>query len=83
MLTGIDGEKLTLTVPPGAQAGQRLRLRGKGMSILKRSGRGDLYVELGIETPVHLSSKQKELLRSFVASLDEKNIPQSHHFRSS
>ena len=39
-----------------------LRLRSKGMPALQRPGRGDLYIELAVETPVNLTRRQKELL---------------------
>lgn len=62
---GIDGSRLRVAVPVGAQSGQQMRLRGKGMSVLRSHQRGDLYVHLAVETPVQLSKKQEELLREF------------------
>ena len=47
--------------------GKALRLRGKGMSVLRSAGRGDLYIEVGVETPVKLTKRQKELLQEFAA----------------
>src|SRR5215470_9678860 len=46
---GIDGARVKITVPAGAQAGQQFRLRNKGMSVLRTDSRGDLYVELQVE----------------------------------
>jgi len=65
---GIDGTRVRINVPAGAQNGQHFRLRGKGMSVLRSPSRGDLYVELQIETPVNLTKRQQELLREFEAA---------------
>lgn len=62
----IDGARQRVTIPEGAQTGRKLRLRGKGMPSLRGSGQtGDLYIEMFVETPRNLSSRQKELLREF------------------
>ena len=51
---------VTVTMPPGIQDGQKLRLRGKGLP--KRDGsNGDMYVRIRVELPRHLNSKQNEL----------------------
>jgi len=54
-----------LKIPAGAQTGEVMRLRGKGIKRLNGSGFGDQLVRITIETPTRLSSKQKELLREF------------------
>ncbi|HVY90406.1 MAG TPA: molecular chaperone DnaJ [Hyphomonadaceae bacterium] len=61
----IDGSRMRLTIPEGAQTGKRMRLKGKGMPTLRGGPNGDLVVELFVETPSNLSAKQKELLRQF------------------
>jgi len=61
----IDGKRARLQIPEGSQTGHRFRLRGKGMTELNSRGRGDMFAELTIETPVNLSKRQKELLREF------------------
>ena len=55
---------LALTVPPGTQCGQKLRLKGRGLP--KRGGRaaGDLLVTVKIRVPQDLSGKEKELLEA-------------------
>jgi molecular chaperone DnaJ len=63
----IDGGRSHVTVPAGTQSGQQFRLRGKGMSVLRSAGRGDLYIEVSVETPVKLTKRQKELLQEFAA----------------
>lgn len=62
---GIDGQRMRLTIPQGAQSGQQFRLRGKGMSVLRSSARGDFFVHVAVETPVNLTRKQQDLLREF------------------
>ncbi len=61
----IDGTLTKTNVPPGFQSGQKLRLKGKGMSILRRPERGDMYIEVQVETPVNLTKKQQDLLKEF------------------
>ncbi|MCL6609093.1 MAG: molecular chaperone DnaJ [Geminicoccaceae bacterium] len=62
---GIDGERIAVAVPAGTQTGKQVRLRGKGMTELQGRARGDLVVELVVETPVNLTKRQIELLREF------------------
>ncbi len=77
----IEGGKATITVPEGAQSGQQLRLKGKGMPILQRSSRGDLIVEIIVETPQNLTKKQKDILRDFDTQSKTKKVsPQSQSF---
>jgi molecular chaperone DnaJ len=61
----IEGKKAILKIPPGTQSETQFRLRGKGMSILRQNRNGDLYVEVGVEIPINLSSKQKGILKDF------------------
>ena len=63
----IDGGRSKIKIPEGAQSGSRLRLRSKGMSQLRSTSRGDMYVELSVETPQKLTSRQRELLEEFAA----------------
>ncbi|MDB5477794.1 MAG: dnaJ [Alphaproteobacteria bacterium] len=71
----IDGGRVKMNVPAGTQNGTQMRLSGKGMSIIRSSNRGDMYVEIAVETPVNLSKRQKEILQDFdgQASKDGKN----------
>ena len=80
----IEGGRSRVKVPPGTQTGHKMRLRGKGMSVLRSAMRGDMYIDILVETPVDLTSKQKDLLRQFEAAgqNDEKHSPQSHGFFS-
>jgi len=60
----LDGV-VKVTVPPGTQSGRLLRLRGKGAPDLRGHGRGDQIVRVRVETPSHLTKRQRELLREF------------------
>jgi len=64
-----------LKVPPGTQGGEEIRLKGKGIPHLHGSGRGDEIVRVVVETPVNLSSRQKDILRRFAESLERHNSP--------
>ena len=77
----IDGGRSRVKVPPGAQTGKSLRLRGKGMPALRGQGQGDMLVELVVETPVNLTARQKELLAEF-ERLSEDNHPEGSSFFS-
>ena len=61
----LDGGRSRVKVPSGVQSGKQLRLRDKGMPGLQGGRKGDLYLELAVETPVNLSARQKELLKEF------------------
>ncbi|WP_421905683.1 molecular chaperone DnaJ [Mameliella sp.] len=78
----IDGGRSRVKIPSGSQSGRQMRLRGKGMPALRGGAAGDMFIELAVETPVNLTSKQKELLREF-ESLAEDNNPESHSFFTS
>ena len=60
----LDG-KVKYKIPEGTQSGTVFRLKGKGIPVLQRSGRGDQYVKVNIEVPKNLSAKQKSILREF------------------
>ena len=79
--SGIDRARLNLRIPPGAQVGQILRLRGCGMPRLHASGRGDLLVSLLVEVPQRLDAKQKLLLRQFAQTQGESNSPKAYAFQ--
>jgi molecular chaperone DnaJ len=78
----IDGGRSRVKIPGGSQSGRQMRLRSKGMPGLRGGGAGDMFIEMAVETPVNLTSKQKELLREF-EELSEDNNPQSSSFFSS
>jgi molecular chaperone DnaJ len=78
----IDGGRSKIKIPEGSQSGKRLRLRGKGMSVLRSSQRGDMYVELSIETPTKLNKKQRKLLEEFAEISGDDISPESANFFS-
>ena len=78
----IDGGRSRVKIPEGSQSGRQMRLRSKGMPALRGGGAGDMFIEIAVETPVNLTSKQKELLREF-AKLSEDNNPEATNFFSS
>jgi molecular chaperone DnaJ len=64
----IDG-KVKLKIPAETQSGNLFRLRGKGVKALRSQTTGDLMCRVMVETPVNLSSSQKDLLKQLEASL--------------
>ncbi len=60
-----------LEVPPGTQPGATFRLRGEGLPGLKGNPRGDLVVEVALETPTNLTPQQRKLLKEFLKSPPE------------
>jgi len=61
----IDGSKVKVKIPEGTQYGKQLRLKDKGMPILRKTSYGDLYIRIIPEVPVSLNKRQKELLEEF------------------
>ena len=78
----IDGGRGRVQIPAGSQSGRQMRLRGKGMPPLRGGGTGDMIIELAVETPVNLTSRQKELLQEFEKESSNNN-PESSSFFSS
>jgi molecular chaperone DnaJ len=66
-----------LKVPEGTQSGKEFRLRGKGVPHLNAHGRGDLIVEVRVQTPSKLTKQQKELMRQLGESMKVENVPHS------
>ena len=78
----IDGGRARVKIPEGSQTGRQMRLRGKGMPILRSKDTGDMFIELAVETPVHLTARQKDILREFDKLSEGKTNPQSAGFFS-
>ena len=78
----IDGGRGRVQIPSGSQSGRQMRLRSKGMPALRGGSAGDMFIELAVETPVNLTSRQKELLKEF-DELSSENNPESSSFFSS
>jgi molecular chaperone DnaJ len=78
----IDGTRNKVTIPPGTQAGDQFRLRGKGFSVLRSAARGDMYVQVAVETPQNLNKKQQDLLAEFERECEKtgRSSPESEGF---
>ena len=71
----LEGEQ-TLKVPEGTQSGTVLKLRGKGVPVLNGHGKGDLFVEVRVQTPTKLTKRQREILQELQGSAPVENKPQ-------
>jgi molecular chaperone DnaJ len=74
------GEVKRVAIPEGCQSGKLLRLRQEGVPNVHGQGNGDLILKIIVETPVKLSSKQKELLHQFEKTLNDQNHPEQKSF---
>src|SRR3989440_2258718 len=70
----LDGTE-DLVVPAGTQTGRAFRLRGRGVPHVNSSGRGDIAVEVVVDTPTAMSESQEELLRQIAAERGEEVAP--------
>lgn len=61
----IDGSRAKVRIPAGTQTGEQFRLRAKGFSVLRSTERGDMFIQVAVETPQNLSRRQRELLEEF------------------
>ncbi len=78
----IDGSRAKVKIPPGTQTGEQFRLCSKGFSVLRSASRGDMYIQVAVETPQHLTKRQRELLEEFEdeAKQHSKGSPESEGF---
>ena len=72
--------RAAVKVPEGAQSGRTIRLKGKGMPSLRSRERGDLVVELFVETPTRLNARQKDLMRELAGACDDTQHPETAGF---
>ncbi len=79
-IPGLDGKHIKIEIPAGIQSAKQLRKRGEGMPVLQGRGRGDLVIEIMVETPTKLSSRQKEILRELQETETGDETPQSKGF---
>lgn len=81
-LPTLDGH-VSLKLPAGTQSGKVFRLRGKGVTIVRDPRKGDLFAQVSVETPVNLTSEQKDLLSKFDAEVKaggDKHSPRADHW---
>tara|TARA_R110001592_G_scaffold20926_6_gene84596 strand:+ start:3590 stop:4747 length:1158 start_codon:yes stop_codon:yes gene_type:complete len=79
----IEGTRASVKIPAGTQTGQQFRLRGKGIAKIRSESRGDMYIEIFVETPVNLNKKQQDLLRDLDKSMDNGSAANKHSPESS
>ncbi len=77
-LTTLDGEE-KITVRPGTQPAHVVHLPARGVPHLRRTGRGDLFVHVNVETPSRLDSEQERLLRELARLRGEERESSGDH----
>lgn len=75
----LDG-KVKMKIPPGTQSGKVFRMKGRGIKDVQGYHQGDQHVRVTVETPTHLSGRQKELLHEFAALGGEDVNPMAKGF---
>ncbi len=80
----VDGKRARVTIPEGTSTGHQFRLKEKGMTILRSRARGDMFVQVNVETPQQLTRKQKDLLKEFdkAGKNEQTHSPESAGFIS-
>lgn len=71
----LEGEH-SLKIPEGTQSGTRLKIRGRGVPVLNGHGKGDLFVDVRVQTPTKLSKHQRELLQELQGNTPVENKPE-------
>ena len=71
-----------LVIPKGTQPGRVFRLRGRGVPHVDGRGRGDLLVQIMVDTPTNLNKEQENLLRLLAAERGEDVAPADSGFLS-
>lgn len=74
------GKTIRLTIPEGTQSGKILKVRGEGCPNVHTGERGHLLVELVVETPIKMSSRQRELMEEFGRLEEASSSPKRKHF---
>jgi molecular chaperone DnaJ len=76
----VEGTRARVTIPPGTQSGEQFRLRGKGMTKLQSVLRGDMIIEVQVETPANLTPRQKQILEEFRKAGGDEASPRAASF---
>ena len=79
-IPGLDGTRHEVKIPAGIQSGKQLRQRGAGMPVLQGRGHGDLVVQIEVETPTRLTTRQRALLEEFRETETGDECPQAQGF---
>ncbi|HSV26899.1 MAG TPA: DnaJ C-terminal domain-containing protein, partial [Sedimentisphaerales bacterium] len=72
--------KQGLKIPPGTQHGDVFRIRGAGLPDLRSNRKGDELIQVSIEIPGKLTTRQQELLREFARTEDKNVLPKTKNF---
>ncbi len=76
----VNGGRARVKIPEGTESERQFRLRSKGMPVLRSTAAGDLYIQVEVETPKNLTSKQREFLKEFETSSTDTTHPHSSGF---
>jgi len=76
----MGGGTASVKIAEGTQGGKQVRIKGKGMPILRSKETGDLYIQVAVETPQNLTRRQRELLEEFEKESSERNHPETSGF---
>lgn len=76
-VTDIDGKSHSINISHGTQTGTQIRIKSAGMPYYQSSRRGDMLVEVVVETPVDLNAKQRALIEEFQLQCSQKNNPKT------
>ena len=76
----IDGTRARLKIAPGTRTGTTQRMRGKGFSVVRSAARGDMFVQIEVETPQNLTARQRALLEEFEAETSREHSPEHEGF---
>ncbi len=77
---GLHSHSCRITIPEGTQNGKIFRVKNEGFPNVHGQGKGDLLVKIFVETPTHLSEKQKQLLKEFADLQGPANLPKGKTF---
>jgi len=78
----VGDSRARVKIPEGTHTGKQFRLKGKGMPVLRSKTRGDMYIQVEIETPKNLTRKQKDILKEFEKASSDQTNPESSGFFS-
>jgi molecular chaperone DnaJ len=76
----VEGTRARVSIPAATQTGEQFRLRGKGMTQLKSQIRGDMIIEVAVETPANMNARQKQILEEFKKAGGEDASPKATSF---
>ena len=76
----IDGTEVKVKIPEGTQSGKQIKIKARGMPVLRSRDVGDLYIQTNVETPQNLTRRQKDLLAEFESESSSKTQPEAAGF---